>query len=315
MMVDRNNPKLSIIIPVYNAEKSLHRCIDSILTQAFTDYELLVIDDGSKDKSRDILDEYARKDERVRVFSQPNSGVSSARNLGLDKARGKWITFVDADDYISSGFLDAFEGKNADLIIGRHLCFNSQNEFKENGDLPIIDVSEEDDVKQFLMDYMVFNIMRTPWGKFLKRSLLSNLRFDGSLRVGEDTAFLLQYLAKCNSISVVETDATYCYYDDENQSKKYEMTPAQALYHLKRVFGYYELLDIKCLQFEKLLLEYYYSLCHWTMRYQSSIWFGDKFVVKLIASLKPVVTSKRYFRMQLMQIPLFYNLWLYKSEI
>ena len=88
---------VSIIVPVYNTEKFLHRCIDSILAQTYTDFELLLIDDGSKDSSGTICDEYAAQDARVRVFHKENGGVSSARNLGLDNARGEWVTFVDSD--------------------------------------------------------------------------------------------------------------------------------------------------------------------------------------------------------------------------
>ena len=94
------NPTISVIVPVYNAEKYLHRCIDSILAQTFTDFELLLIDDGSKDNSGKIFDEYVDMDSRVRVLHKENGGVSSARNMGLDHARGEWITFVDSDDWI-----------------------------------------------------------------------------------------------------------------------------------------------------------------------------------------------------------------------
>lgn len=99
-------PAISVIVPVYNAEKYLHRCIDSILAQTFTDFELLLIDDGSKDKSGAICDEYADKDSRVRVFHKENGGVSSARNAGLDNVRGEWVAFLDADDYFLSNGLE-----------------------------------------------------------------------------------------------------------------------------------------------------------------------------------------------------------------
>ena len=89
---------VSVIIPVYNAEKYLHRCIDSILAQTYTDFELLLINDGSNDGSGMICDAYAAKDSRVRVFHKENGGVSSARNIGIDNAAGVYISFVDADD-------------------------------------------------------------------------------------------------------------------------------------------------------------------------------------------------------------------------
>ena len=98
-------PKISVIIPVYTAEKSLCRCIDSILTQTYQDFELLLIDDGSTDSSGAICDEYAEQDARIRVFHKENGGVSSARNVGLDNARGEWYAFVDSDDSVSPHYL------------------------------------------------------------------------------------------------------------------------------------------------------------------------------------------------------------------
>lgn len=113
-------PKISVIVPVYNTEQYLPRCIDSILAQTFTDFELLLIDDGSKDSSGKICDESAAKDSRIRVFHKENGGVSSARNMGLNNAQGEWITFVDSDDYLieHSGFnLLARTDIEADLIV------------------------------------------------------------------------------------------------------------------------------------------------------------------------------------------------------
>ena len=99
------NPKISVIVPVYNVEKYLCSCIDSILAQTFTDFELLLIDDGSRDKSGEICDEYANKDCRVKVFHKENGGVSSARNLGIDESKGEYLFFVDSDDIISSFYI------------------------------------------------------------------------------------------------------------------------------------------------------------------------------------------------------------------
>ena len=113
-------PVISVIVPVYNTEKYLSRCIDSILTQTFTDLELLLVDDGSTDKSGIICDEYALKDSRVRVFHKENGGVSFARNLGVQEARGNWIAFVDADDWILETYLANFVNnikKDTQLIV------------------------------------------------------------------------------------------------------------------------------------------------------------------------------------------------------
>lgn len=97
---------VSVIIPVYNSGSYLHRCVDSLLTQSYTDFELILVDDGSCDSSSDICDEYARKDTRVKSFHKENAGVSSARNLGLDNATGEFVVFVDSDDWVDIHFLE-----------------------------------------------------------------------------------------------------------------------------------------------------------------------------------------------------------------
>ena len=96
----------SVIVPVYNAEKTLRRCLDSILRQTFSDYEVILVDDGSKDSSLDICKSYCAKDKRFSVLHQENSGVSKARNRGLDSAKGNYICFVDSDDTITSDYLE-----------------------------------------------------------------------------------------------------------------------------------------------------------------------------------------------------------------
>ena len=112
-------PLVSIIVPIYNTFSTLYRCIDSILAQSYTDFELLLINDGSVDGSGFICDEYAAKDSRVRVCHKQNGGVSSARNLGLDNACGEWITFIDSDDYVLPSYLFRLTScLDADWIIG-----------------------------------------------------------------------------------------------------------------------------------------------------------------------------------------------------
>ena len=123
-----NIPFISVIVPVFNAEKSLHRCVDSILTQKYTDFELLLINDGSTDSSGAICDRYAAKDSRVRVFHKENGGASSARNLGLDNARGEWITFCDSDDFVDKdwlkNYIDNSDGK-CDLVVQTIIILNN----------------------------------------------------------------------------------------------------------------------------------------------------------------------------------------------
>ena len=128
---------VTIIVPVYNAEKYLHKCIDSILTQTYTDFELLLINDGSKDNSGTICNEYAMKDSRIRVFHKENAGVSKARNMGLDNAKGEWITFVDSDDCLFFGFNVCVCHEISDDVILRLKCCDFRFLFFNNGVLHV----------------------------------------------------------------------------------------------------------------------------------------------------------------------------------
>ena len=114
-------PKVSIIVPVYKAEKYLHRCIDSILSQSFTDWELILVDDGSPDSSGAICDEYAQKDARIQVIHKVNGGVSNARQSGMDIAKGEYVIHADPDDWVETNMLEELYGKakeeDADMVI------------------------------------------------------------------------------------------------------------------------------------------------------------------------------------------------------
>ena len=115
------NPKISIIVPVYNAEAYLHRCVDSLLAQTFRDFEILLIDDGSSDKSGEICDQYSQQDNRIRVFHKANGGVSSARQLGIEQARGEYSIHCDPDDWVEANMLEELYKKatktNTDIVI------------------------------------------------------------------------------------------------------------------------------------------------------------------------------------------------------
>lgn len=104
--MEKSRCQVSVIVPVYNVEYCLSRCIDSILSQTFTDFELLLIDDGSKDNSGNICDEYKFKDDRIRVFHKENGGVSSARNWGIANSYGEHIAFIDSDDWVGENYLE-----------------------------------------------------------------------------------------------------------------------------------------------------------------------------------------------------------------
>lgn len=189
-------PKISIIVPVYRVEKYLSQCIESILTQTYTNFELLLIDDGSPDLSGKICDEYAEKDRRVRVYHKTNSGVSDTRNVGLEKARGEWILFVDSDDWLSSQCLETCSNAMADSQLDL-LQFGYQ---RVCDDGQVLFSSKEHTEKLFISDYIKEKkILATPWGNVFKRSIIAeyNIRFNPKIKLGEDQLFVYEYIAHC----------------------------------------------------------------------------------------------------------------------
>lgn len=200
---------LSVIVPVYNAEKYLKRCIDSILLQQHTDFELLLIDDGSTDSSKAICYEYARKDSRIRVFHKANGGVSSARNLGLDNVQGDWICFVDSDDCVSEFYLSNLlsHAHDVDLVISYAEYVYSDNTHRKEV-YTNRNITNNYDV---LFAENDLNWHTSPWAKLFKKDLCADLRFIEGMHIGEDLVFLYTYLIRCNKISV-SNDTDYFYY-------------------------------------------------------------------------------------------------------
>lgn len=202
------SPKISLIVPVYNAEKYLNRCLDSILTQTYKDFELLLIDDGSTDKSSEICDEYAGKDDRVKVFHKENGGVSSSRTLGLVKAVGQYIAFVDSDDWIEKKCLEdnllIAENTHADMVISDFFIDNKDNEMKKqqwyNGDL--------------VNDIFSDNIVGSLWNKFLKADVIrrSGVSFTYNLNFCEDVTFLCELTIKTGDMRIVTNPQAYYHY-------------------------------------------------------------------------------------------------------
>lgn len=181
-------PKISIIVPVYKVEKYLHRCLDSVKNQNFTDWECILIDDGSPDDSGKICDEYAEKDERFIVIHQENAGVSAARNKGLDEAKGEWICFVDSDDWIKKEMLfELFEcavKHQADVVVCG--CTTIDETHKCSNFCPTLGWLN---IPRNFEWYM-----QGPWAKLFKYSTLINngIRFPLNITLAEDLFFVFQ---------------------------------------------------------------------------------------------------------------------------
>lgn len=224
-------PQISVIIPVYNSEKALHRCIDSLLAQTFSDFELLIVDDGSTDASGAICDEYAAADSRVRVFHKPNGGVSSARNLGLENARSEWVTFVDSDDYVYDSFLANYDVENAENY--DWLCQGIRGSHGFTGEKCGEDFVKIDfDGEPFdLVEKLYYcNCLGYVVIKAYRMSIIRkhSLKFDTNIKFMEDEVFVLSYIrfAK-NARSVGNIGYFYNYH---NGYRKYHLTYDEDIY-------------------------------------------------------------------------------------
>ena len=192
----------SIIVPIYNAEKILRKCLDSICEQTFESYEVILIDDGSTDQSLSICKRYEIQNKRFHVHHQNNAGPSAARNAGLDIAEGKWICFVDSDDCIEASYLqeiwDAAQNYDADVI------FIGHNKVNENGTKEVFLPGEvlETNIKTALA-LSEHDMFGYTWIKAFRRDSIKEIRFDASLNLFEDEVFTCQVLPYCRRIGVV----------------------------------------------------------------------------------------------------------------
>lgn len=210
-------PDVSIIIPVYNVEQYLRWCIDCILSQTFTSFELLLIDDGSTDTSGAICDEYALKDRRIHVTHQANRGVSSARNVGLDKSVGRYVCFVDSDDWVTSDYLatlmEQVQGFDV-LFFGFFLRYNDESSMSLSlREQCAVNEIEKEQLLLFLCKNDTgYNVLGYTCDKIFRRDLIEkyNLRFDENICLGEDEIFALAYCLKAQSLKVIP-DVLYNY--------------------------------------------------------------------------------------------------------
>ena len=204
--------KVSIVIPIYKAEKYLRTCIDSVLGQTYKDLEVILVDDASPDRCGEICEEYAKKDSRVRVIHKENEGVSKARNAGLAIASGDYVQFVDSDDYLAEDMtqklVEQMEQQKVDLV----LC----GFFEKNLNFERVSKAEEQP-GVYTKEQILMNIMRNPysfhygvlWNKLFKRELLGKLLFSSDMDFGEDFIFNLHYLAQTEKIAVIAEPLYY----------------------------------------------------------------------------------------------------------
>lgn len=213
----KENLKVTIIVPVYNGEKYLYRCLNSIKIQEYSNIEVLILNDGSTDLTEKIANEYVEKDDRFKLINKINSGVSSTRNLGIEMATGYYIMFVDSDDYVADNFVSSMIENIQSDETSLCLCqFDLNIPFMKNDDLIFHEVGSictKEKVLFYLINSSTKCIYGFIWRGLYKKSILDNyqIRFEEKIKMSEDFLFLLEYINCCDKISFCQEKLyTYC---------------------------------------------------------------------------------------------------------
>lgn len=222
---------ISVIVPVYKAEKVISRCVASVIAQEYKDWELILVDDGSPDRSGEICDEYAEMDTRIRVLHQENVGASVARNHGIEVARGEYICFIDSDDYVSNKYLLDFKAEEYEVD------FSIQGLTNVNEKREIISVlrPEEDAIVpiQKMFGYSsLWYLIKGPCCKLFRSKLIkdNNIHFPREHSYGEDEIFVLKYLLVCKNCVHVINKCNYYYEHGEMESLTLRFKKGESLY-------------------------------------------------------------------------------------
>lgn len=257
------SPEISIIVPVYNVEKYLHKCVDSILSQTLSDFELLLVDDGSKDSSGNICDDYASIDSRIHVIHKKNGGVSSARNVGLDAAKGKYIVFVDSDDFVDSDYLETLYPKNdEDLVCCSFVLENATSQSSWN-----VFLSDCYGSKKALEENLTKFVFCAVYCKIYKRDIIhtGKVRFNELLSQCEDGMFVFDYLCAIHCKIRTKPKAAYHYRWDYRERNSYKNFPMEQSYllmdllsnRLEKIYAMYGCSNVQYMQQEMICSQMY----------------------------------------------------------
>ena len=233
--------KYSVIIPVYNVEKYINRCLKSILSQRYNDLEIILIDNGSTDRSGSICDIYANEDANISVYHIENHGVGSARNFGLSKARGEFIYFVDSDDYLVGNLFAEFEDKltpDLDLLVFSYYNSFEQEMTEKNRKKKILPYNgsyDKYDFSKIFKDLFLSDMLYTVWNKLYRREFLieNNISFE-QYELGEDVRFNLNAYRKVNKVYLSQ-DSYYVYVIGRKGSAMSSYNPKRLQYQLQEL--------------------------------------------------------------------------------
>jgi glycosyltransferase involved in cell wall biosynthesis len=217
-------PLISVVVPVYKVEEYLDKCVESIINQTYKNLEIILVDDGSPDNSPKKCDEWSKKDNRIKVINKKNGGVSSARNTGIDKSKGEWITFVDADDWIETTYVEDMYNISQDFDANYICCgYNkiySENVESINSNGELIELNSRDYLTALLNVQNGYGFVHM---KLINKDIIGKVRFDEELPVGEDALFNIQLCDNLDKV-VIYNKALYNYRINTNSVvRKYDV--------------------------------------------------------------------------------------------
>ena len=280
--------KISIIIPVYNAEQYIDNCLKSLIGQTYKNIEIILVDDGSKDSSYDICLEYSKKYSFIKIFHKTNGGPSSARNLGISKASGDYICFVDSDDTVAENYVEKLVENSADLVAGGFI--EIYGEIRKN--IKICDAIQKFDNEEIYIKFLEASesdIFNSPGCKLYNKQIIerNNLKYDESLKMGEDLIFNIHYLKYCKSLVIIP-ECLYYYNKNvlESLTKKFEFSrwnTEKIIYHeYKKIYEINNLYSNYRSKIDCMLLlgakKTIYILCTSNIKYSDS----KKYIKKII---------------------------------
>lgn len=209
---------ISIIIPVYNVDEYLDKCLKSVINQTYKNIEIILINDGSTDNSLNICKLYEKRYRNILLIDKKNEGVSIARNVGINMAKGEYITFVDSDDWIEKDYTEVLyrelKKDDFDLIISNGIVFNDLKIVESNKINENIQFTSEEAIKELLLEK---RISSSCWGNIYKKNIINKIKFDSNMRIAEDMKFMVEVIERCTKIKVIK-DEKYHYYLRKNSA-------------------------------------------------------------------------------------------------
>lgn len=274
-------PLVSIIVPVYKTKAYLERCVKSVLNQTYTDWELLLVDDGSPDESGELCDILAQQNTQIKVFHKKNGGVSSARNLGIKESKGTWIMFLDSDDFFNDiNYIKTLvtNSKNADLVISGFSYYSETNGYKPKS------ITDETTYfsDQTYKDYMSLCLNRfdflVVWAKLFKKQIIQDyhIQFNENMVVTEDALFLYQYLLHNRSLCVSNTKG-YSFFLKQGKPQ-YKLSASQVAFHMNTIMCNLKALQDQCNISNQVFYEYipaYFLRLYTKYIWANKLWFKE----------------------------------------